>query len=401
MMGANSSFPETSQQMAKAAFSRLANAYTVSDSMETNIKEKKKKISKFTTLRKKLTRARRHSRCLDYGKGIRELVMTWPVGDAKCLLQEYEALACVKDLALVANIARANANTFRQDLSNLFNQKICTDVDLIYRGACFPAHRAILCMRSPFFRHLLSKYPEYGCQVPINFRTTGVDVLLFSSLMHYLYTDLINMEDMKSEQKKVLAKLADELGMPNPIEHDLQNLLETGDYTDAVLVFSCDNASDLGDPMTASVCEGAASGSSDLPCNPSRHVLHCHKAVLAARSQFFRNLVQRRAKSGEETTDRALNMPTRIVLDEIVIHRRYARVLLNAIYQDTVDLTLILRGSASMCSLSEAQAIVAGKGQMTIVDEAIEVYQIGQFLDFPLLSQGLSLNCCLEFFVII
>ena len=76
------------------------------------------------------------------------------------------------------------------------------------------------------------------------------------------------------------------------------------------------------------------------------------------------------------------------MLDESVIPRRYARVLLNAIYQDSVDLSLILRGSTSTCSLSEVQAIAAGKGQMTLIDEAMEVYQIGQFLDFPVLSQG-------------
>ena len=82
------------------------------------------------------------------------------------------------------------------------------------------------------------------------------------------------------------------------------------------------------------------------------------------------------------------------MLDESVIPRKYARVLLNAVYQDSVDLSLILRGSASMCSLSEAQAIVAGKGQMTLVDEAMEVYQIGQFLDFPILSQGMQTHTC-------
>lgn len=43
-----------------------------------------------------------------------------------------------------------------------------------------------------------------------------------------------------------------------------------------------------------------------------------------------------------------------------------------------------------MCSLSEVQAIVAGRGQMTLIEEAMEVYQIGQFLDFPVLFQGLK-----------
>lgn len=51
----------------------------------------------------------------------------------------------------------------------------------------------------------------------------------------------------------------------------------------------------------------------------------------------------------------------RIVLDESVIPKRYARVLLHAIYLDTVDLSLILRGSgcgSSAGSLSEVNIIV-------------------------------------------
>jgi len=63
-------------------------------------------------------------------------------------------------------------------------------------------------------------------------------------------------------------------------------------------------------------------------------------------------------------------------------------VLLNAIYLDTVNLSLIIRSSVSLCSLSEVQAMVAGKSHMTTTDEAMEIYQIGQFLDFPVLSQG-------------
>ncbi|XP_033736507.1 LOW QUALITY PROTEIN: BTB/POZ domain-containing protein 7-like [Pecten maximus] len=384
-MGVNSSFPESSQQVARAAFSRLAHAYTVSDT-DINVREKKKKASKFATLRKKLTRARRHSRSLDYGKALRDLTASWSLAEVKALIQEYEALASLKELALAANLARPASSSFRQDLSNLFDKKFSSDVDLVYRGACFPAHRALLSMRSPYFRNLLSRYPDFNMQVPINFRTAGVDVTLFASLLRYLYTDSIKTEDLKHEHKKVLIKLVEEFGMPNPLEQDLRNLLDTGDYRDAVLVFSCDLVADMPDPMSASMTESYTSN--DFPCKTTQHELYCHKAILAARSPFFRNLLLRRARSGEEITDRTLNTPTRIVLDESVIPRRYARVLLNAIYQDTVDLSLILRGSASMCSLSEAQAIVAGKGQMTIVDEAMEVYQIGQFLDFPILSQG-------------
>ena len=51
----------------------------------------------------------------------------------------------------------------------------------------------------------------------------------------------------------------------------------------------------------------------------------------------------------------------RIVLDEFVIPKRYARVLLHAVYLDTVDLSLILRGggcAGSSGSLGEVRNLV-------------------------------------------
>lgn len=377
-MGANSSYLDSNGAGAKSPqFPRLGHQYTVSDS-DISVREKKKKASKFATLRKKLIRSRRHSRSLDYGKALRDLISSWSFRDLNCLIQEYEALSALKELSMAANLARAPANSFRQDLSRLFDTKMCTDVDLLYRGACFPAHKALLSARSPYFRNLL-RYHSNGSQVPVKLKTVGVDVSLFAILLRYLYTDSINLEELRKDHREILMKLADEFGLPNQLEYDLRTLLDTGDYCDALLVFSCDS-------------ECSESLSQDLPpegvCKAKNLELPCHKCVLAARSPFFRNLLLRRARSGEELTERTLQTTSLIVLDETVIPRKYARVLLNAIYQDCVDLSLILRGSASMCSLSEAQAIVAGKGQMTLVDEAMEVYQIGQFLDFPVLSQG-------------
>lgn len=310
---------------------------------------------------------------MDYGKALREMISTWSIRELKSLIQEYEVLVSLKELAVAANIARPPANTLKQDLAVLFDSKCCTDINLVYKGACFPAHRAILSVRSPYFRDLLNRYSGIGCQIPVKLRTIGVDVALFAMLLRYLYTDEISSHDLRPDHQETLAKLADEFGVPNPLEHDLRVLLDSGNYSDAVLVFTCDgNCTD-------------SSAENDAPCKSVLHELRCHKAILAARSPFFKNLLIRRARSGE---DQGFHTQSKIVLDETIIPRRYARVLLNTIYQDTVDLSLILRGSASMCSLSEAQAIVAGRGQMTLIEEAMEVYQIGQFLDFPVLSQG-------------
>lgn len=155
---------------------------------------------------------------------------------------------------------------------------------------------------------------------------------MFSALLRYLYTGDVCPHDA-SLDAGLLRRLGDEFGNPNPLEHDLRYLLDTGNYADAALVFTSD--SDYQRPD---------SGSSEYGFRPKLE-LACHKAILSARSPFFRNLIQRRTRSGEDHTERALHIPTRIVLDESVIPKRYAHVLLHAVYLDTVDLSLILRGT--------------------------------------------------------
>ncbi len=388
-MGANASIPERPSLVRGAGgtpgrYSQAFHNLTSGESTE-NVtpRDKKKKSSKLATLRKKLIRARRHSKSFDHSRAIRELTSSWTIRELNALVEEYEATIALKELAIMANLARPHANSCKEDLSALYDYKYCTDVDLIYKGVCFPTHRTILSARCAFFRDLLVHYPEYGAQVPINIKTQGVDVNMFSSLLRYLYTGEFSIEETtKFENLDVLVQLGDEFGVPNPLDYDLRTLLDTGDYADAVLVFS--SGGELHDLASG---EGASEAS--VHHRTSNTDLRCHKAILAARSKFFRNLLLRRARTGEELTEHALQSPTCIVLDETVIPKQYARVLLHAIYLDTVDLTHIVHNSTSTCSLSEVQAMVAGRGQMTNVDEAMEIYGIGQFLEFNMLSQGL------------
>ena len=340
-------------------------------------RDKKKKTSRFATLRKKLTKVRRHSRSLDHARAIRDLTSSWTIQETSALVEEYDASIALKELTLRASLARPHAATLKEDLSVLYDFKYCTDVDLIYKSVCFPVHRAILCVRCPFFRTLLARYPQYGAQVPVTIHAKGVNFTMFSVLLRYLYTGEINSEEVSSEDLELLARLADQFGTPNPLEQDLKTLLETSVYSDALLIFS----SDCDDAFTPDGATGDAR-------TQKTHELPCHKAILAARSPFFRNVILRRARAGGALTEHALSSPTCIILDESVIPRRYARVLLNAIYLDSVNLSLIIRSSISLCSLSEVQAMVAGKSHLTTSDEAMEIYQIGQFLDFPVLAHG-------------
>ncbi|XP_034935047.1 BTB/POZ domain-containing protein 7 [Chelonus insularis] len=366
---------------------RLSTSGSNTDQFNMGIRERKKKLTGFATLRKKFIRRRRSSKVCDHGRVIRELVCTWSPLETSALLEEYEALAALKDLHVQAELARPPAATFKQDLSTLYDYKHCTDVDLVYRGTCFPVHRALLSARCPYFRELLAGCPGYGARICLDLRTPNLEVHVFSALLRYLYTGDICSYDT-SLDPNILRRLAEEFGTPNHLDHDLRYLLDSGDYADAALVFTSDGDYQRPD-----------SGSSEYGFRPKLE-LPCHKAILSARSTFFRNLIQRRSRSGEDHTERALHIPTRIVLDECVIPKRYARVLLNAVYLDTVDLSLILRGSgcgSSTGSLGEVQALThTGRMRPSPLEEAMELYQIGRFLELDILSQGcedLILEC--------
>lgn len=342
--------------------------------------QRRKKVTGFATLRKKFIRRRRSSKACDHGRVLREFVSDWSPIELASLLEEYEALAALKDLSVQAELARPPATTFKQDLSALYDFKHCTDCDLVFRGTVFPVHRALLSARCPYFRDLLAGCPGFGARICLELRSSPVDVPLFSSLLRYLYTGDLCPHDPTIDVN-LLRRLGEDFGTPNPLEHDLRYLLETGDYADAALVFTSEG-SDYHRPD---------SGSSEYGFRPKLE-LPCHKAILSARSPFFRNLIQRRTRNADEHTERALHVPTRIVLDESVIPKRYARVLLHAIYLDTVDLTLILRGNGcgnSAGSLGEVQILThTGRTRPTPLEEAMELYQIGRFLELDILAQG-------------
>lgn len=342
--------------------------------------QRRKKVTGFATLRKRFIRRRRSSKACDHGRVLRDFVSDWSPMELTALLEEYESLAALKDLSVQAELARPPAATFKQDLSSLYDFKYCTDCDLVFRGSVFPVHRALLSARCPYFRDLLAGCPGYGARICLELRSSPVDVPLFSSLLRYLYTGDLCPHDPTIDVN-LLRRLGEDFGTPNPLEHDLRYLLETGDYADAALVFTTEG-SDYHRPD---------SGSSEYGFRPKLE-LPCHKAILSARSPFFRNLIQRRIRNGEDLPERGIHVPTRIVLDETVIPKRYARVLLHAIYLDTVDLTLILRGNGcgnGAGSLGEVQALThTGRARPTPLEEAMELYQIGRFLELDILAQG-------------
>lgn len=274
----------------------------------------------FATLRRKLIRRRRTSKSYDHGKVIREFVSDWSPLELNTLVEEYEATAALKDLSVQADLARPPASTYKQDLSDLFDYKYASDVTLIFQGACFPVHRAILSSRCAYFRELLASSGSvsgnsravHGAQVHVDslLQSRGIDVPTFAALLRYLYTGdfcLLDGGDATSTDLDVLIRLGQEFGTPNPLEHDLRYLMDTGDLADAVLVFASgqDFALATGKPQCSNSPIGSSSNingpSSDYGFYP-RMEMRCHRAILSARSPFFRSLIQRRIRTTENCT---------------------------------------------------------------------------------------------------
>ncbi|XP_071800469.1 BTB/POZ domain-containing protein 7-like [Asterias amurensis] len=342
--------------------------------------EKKKKTTSLASLKKRIVRKKRTGKSLDHARAMREMASAWNPLDVYSLVEEYDALAALKELTIQTDLARSSTTSLKDDLSDLYDFKFCSDVDFIFRESVFPVHRAILSCRCPYFRKLMAQYPHYGAKVPIKLRVSGVSVNTFSALLRYLYSGDFIAQDSRLDSLDTLIQLGEKFGTPSPLEHDFRRLLETGEFTDAVLVFS----SDLELDKTEVTPEAAAA-----PPMPHRtSSLRCHRSVLAARSPFFRNLLQKRQRTGEDSIERTFHGPTKIVLDDSIIPKKYAQVLLYAIYQDVLDLSLVLPDSPSVGSLGEAQAMASGKAPMSRVEMAMELYQIARFLDLGSMAQA-------------
>lgn len=103
-----------------------------------------------------------------------------------------------------------------------------------------------------------------------------------------------------------ISLLQQEFGTPNSLESDIAYLWETGSMADCRLTF---NYSDKVSPE-----------------------LMCHRTILASRSGFFRRLIERRVKLNPLLASSVLE----ICLDSQIVPAKYGKLLLHAMYHDTV-----------------------------------------------------------------
>ncbi|XP_065307750.2 BTB/POZ domain-containing protein 7 isoform X2 [Dermacentor albipictus] len=324
---------------------------------------KKRGVAPLLTLRKRLARRRwRASKGFDHAQVFNDFLNSagWTVREVAALVHEYEATAALRELTAQADAARPPARSCRADLGRLLESRLCADVTLAYRGTAFPAHRALLSARCPFFRDLLSEAgggPRQQMMV-VEMDIPGVGVELFGDLLRYLYTGELSVagEAGSSAALSTLLRLSEQFGVPNPLAHDLRRMLEGGHLADTSLVWEVPGSG------------GGTEQEAEFPC---------HRAVLAARCPFFRGVIQRRtttASGSGAVCDVGGTTPgcrMRVVLDAGVVPVRHARVLLWALYQDTVDLSMLPCSSGG-----------------SLADEFMELYQVARLIEVDSLAQA-------------
>ena len=327
--------------------------------------KKKRNLTGFATLKKRLVRrARRASKSFDHGQVLRDFLSNWSTRDLLQLVEEYEITGLMKELTFQAEIARPSVSLVAQDLSELYDYKTVADTYLVFRGVNFPVHKAIVCVRCPFFRELLGKINTFGARIPVNLEVPGLRPELFNDLLRYLYSGELlpsmnlNSTDLNScdasSYDSILLRLSEQFGVPNDLDRDMRHLLETGIYSDASLVFS--PGSGLNEIPSAVSPSGSNSSGCVKKCRPcsDQSEFSCHSSVLASRCPFFKNVIQRHqrrfaALPPSEQINTA-NQKIRIVLDESIIPRRFARIILHAMYRDSTDLMTVLPHCVCKCS---------------------------------------------------
>lgn len=358
-MGANASSAENSPDSTLVRVPR----YT--------LEEKRKKQSKLNTLKKKLSRNKGAFKIHDHGKMLRDLTQTWTTQEINALVEEYEAMMNVKELTNQTSLVRQSAPSLKKDLLRLYEEGICADASLVFENTSFHVHRAVLSSRCPYFKELFSQHPEENPVIHMEFKTEGMTKDIFSSLLSYLYTGDFTPKKSGLEYIDVLINLGEEFGTPNVLEQDFKQLLHSCEFADVALVFPAQGPS-----------ETFLSNDGNSISDQTYEIL-CHKAILCSRSHYFRSLFLKDKLNFSE--HKATNSSVlRLVLDESVMTRQYARIVLQCVYTDSVDLSAVVKWSSE-----DRRYHAPGTHKLlTAAEIAMEVFEVASFIDLPVLIQG-------------
>lgn len=329
--------------------------------------EKRRKFPRWHNIRKRLTRGKAIFRSHDHAKMLRDLLHTWSYQEIVALVEHYKMLISLKDSLTQSNLIRPHVQPLKNDMLDLLQKQFCTDVTLVFNGVKFPAHKAILSSRCTYFQELFLEIEQNSNgEIPVNIPVDGITEEMFKTLLQYLYTG--DFPNQTSGHLDMLMHLGEEFGTPNVLEQDLKTLLYSGQHADMMLVFQGHHYPDI--------------VKDNLELSETNFEVPCHRAILCARSSYFRSLI----------LNKELNLPVcddtgciRVVIDERILPQQYARVVLQCMYTDSFDLSSVVKWSSE-----ERKCYGIGTHNLlTMAEIAMEVYEVARFIEFDVLAQGM------------
>ena len=336
---------------------------------ENDSKTKSRKLTRLGTIRRKLAKSLKTGKNSDYSKHMRGMLQNWTTQQIQELVNQYEQFDAIKKLSQLSDAAKPVIGPLQQDFLDILVNQVSTDLVIEYNKNLYYLHKSIVYCRCKFFAKYLAAYKN-GNEI-INFEIPGLvlDSSIFTSLLRYIYSGV--MDD--PELQNILTELTEKFGVLNDLVQDLTSLSHSINHTDVLLVYRPEEKEQR--VSCQKVIHHNTSPTSSLDDNPQE--ILCHSAVLNARSTFFRTIIMRKLKERQNSKD-----PVRIVLNEKILPQCYIQAVLKCMYTDTVDLSSVVKRKNTDSGIDEADRL------LTFAESAMELYEIGKFLELPSLVQG-------------
>ncbi|KAK6108220.1 BTB/POZ domain family protein [Brugia pahangi] len=287
-----------------------------------------------------------------------DLISHWTSTELVALLTEMESACRVRELISMAEETRPGTSVLATDLLNAWKNEIVSDCFVTHKGFRYAAHSFILQARcryfSDFWNSLVTQQSD-NAKLEILFMNNSISSGTFHAMLYYIYSGEYD-KSLSDFDQKSFNDILQRYGCGSSLSSDLMAV--DSQKCDCTLIFTMGNR------------EGSHSENCD-------YRIKCSGAILAARSSYLRSVIEKRILCGEEL---------KIVINEHLFPRIYARIILDAIYTDRLDLNKMPDGcQVSVSSLSEVQAIASGQRHLAPLRHAIDIFHIAQFLNLPYL----------------
>ncbi|EYC09944.1 hypothetical protein Y032_0058g2903 [Ancylostoma ceylanicum] len=284
----------------------------------------------------------------DKVKSFRDLISTWPIHDIETLYTELETSRILSLLKTAADYARPTVPSIEEQLFSSESK----DFVLIIDSIVYPIHRRIIISRSDLVQQLIDgqDLSELHLSFPRGKHFTHQELCMF---IRYLYNGCW------SGSAEMLQSLRDWMKCHRDLSTDLR-CAEKMALKDGDLTIVLTSPSDSEKPAEA--------------CLPD-YSIRCDSSIISSRSDVFRGLLKHVGESHN------------IVLDEALLPRGFAPVLIHFLYTDQLDFSLVPETTLSQSSLSEARAIVAGRAPHSPLYYAIQLIHIAKFFTLDRLTQ--------------